>query len=306
MKRAVQPRTVRTLPVPAIHHAVLRWYRRRRRPLPWRTTHDPYRILLSEIMLQQTQADRVIAFYHRWIKKFPSFRSLAMASVSDVLKAWSGLGYNSRALRFHRLAAIVVSEFGSTLPSDPAVLRTLPGIGRYTAHAVACFSFGQRVPVVDINIRRILTRLTRSVRDSGALMAEHDAWIAAEQLLPRRTSYDWNQALMDLGALVCTARKPLCAECPLSAVCQSAGAPALRRPPKHAKTIEPMHRGIPRRLYRGKILKMLHERRHTVDSIASMLWRSHTASDRKWLAGVISSMCREGLLRKSRSAYTIA
>jgi A/G-specific adenine glycosylase len=306
MKPASSSQTAHTLPVTAIHRSVLQWYRRRSRPLPWRSTHDPYRILLSEIMLQQTQADRVTAFYTRWIKKFPSFRSLARASVSDVLREWSGLGYNSRALRFHRLASIVVSDYASQLPSDTALLQSLPGIGRYTAHAVACFAFGRHVPVVDVNIRRVLTRMTRTVRDSSAMMSEQDAWMNAARILSRTGTYDWNQALMDLGAIVCTARRPLCTQCPLKKYCPSAEAPAFLRKPKSIKKKEPSRRGIPRRLYRGKILKMLHGRRYTLESIASILWNSFTSADRDWLAGVLSVMCREGLLRKVKNTYLVA
>ncbi|MHB1051422.1 MAG: HhH-GPD family protein [Bacteroidota bacterium] len=290
----------------AIHRSVLQWYRLYRRPLPWRSTRNPYRILLSEIMLQQTQADRVTKFYSRWLKKFPSFRSLARAPVSDVLREWSGLGYNSRALRFHRLASIVVTDYASQLPSDTALLQSLPGIGRYTSHAVACFAFGQPVPVVDVNIRRILTRITRTVRDPGAMLSEHDAWMSADRILPRDSVYDWNQALMDLGAMICTARQPLCRQCPLKTYCPSAEAPAFLRIPKRVKKKEPSRRGIPRRLYRGKILKMLHDRRYTLEYIASRLWKTHTSTDRDWLAGVLTVLCREGLLRKVRNTYRIA
>ena len=257
-------------------------------------------------MLQQTQTDRVIAFYTRWLKKFPSFRSLSRASVSDVLREWSGLGYNSRALRFHRLASIVVSDYESQLPSDATLLQSLPGIGRYTAHAVACFAFGEHVPVVDVNIRRILTRITRTVRDSNTMMSEHDAWINAAQILPRTNAYDWNQALMDLGAMICTARRPQCKQCPLKKYCPSAEAPAFLQKPKSIKKKEPSRRGIPRRLYRGKILKTLHDHRYTLESIASILWNSHSASDREWLADVLTVMCREGLLRKMRNTYMVA
>ena len=306
MKTASSSRTVHALPVQSIHRSVLQWYHRRRRSFPWRTTHNPYSILLSEILLQQTQTDRVIAFYTRWLKKFPSFRSLARASVSNVLREWSGLGYNSRALRFHRLASIVVSDYASQLPSDAALLQSLPGIGKYTAHAVACFAFGRHVPVVDVNIRRILTRITRTVRDSGATMSEHDAWNHAARMLPRNRAYDWNEALMDLGAMICTARRPLCTQCPLKKYCPSAEAPAFLRKPKSVKKTEPSRRGIPRRLYRGKILKALHDRRYTLKSIASILWKSHSSSDRKWLAGVLTAMCREGLLRKVRKTYMVA
>jgi A/G-specific adenine glycosylase len=306
MKSASLSQSLRKLPVPAIHRSVLQWYQRRRRLLPWRSTHDPYRILLSEIMLQQTQADRVSVFYFRWLKKFPSFRSLARAPVSDVLREWSGLGYNSRALRFHRLASIVVSDYASKLPSDAVLLQSLPGIGKYTAHAVACFAFGKNVPVVDVNIRRIVTRITRTVRDSGAMMSEHDTWIYAARILPRAGVYDWNQALMDLGAMICTARRPLCRQCPLKTYCSSAEAPAFLQKSKRVKKKEPSHRGIPRRLYRGKILKMLHDRRYTLESIASILWKSFTSSDREWLAGVLTVMCREGLLQRKRNTYMIA
>jgi A/G-specific adenine glycosylase len=258
------------------------------------------------MMLQQTQADRVVSFYSRWLKQFPTITSLASASVSDVLRAWSGLGYNNRALRLHRLAAIVVQQYQSKIPDSIEALEQLPGIGRYTAHAVSCFAFEANVPVVDVNIRRILTRVTQKIRQVDEMLAEQDAWNAAARFLPRRNVYDWNQALMDLGATLCTARASRCADCPLKKYCLSACAPAFAVTVKKEKTSEPTRKGIPRRLYRGRILKMLHRHRFSAQHIASELWSTHTIYDRQWLRHVLATMCNDGLLKKQGSFYSIA
>lgn len=197
---------------------LLRWYSSEARDLPWRRTRDPYAILVSEVMLQQTQAERVAPKYEEFLTRFPSFEALADAGVAEVIRAWAPLGYNRRAVNLHRLARAVQEEHGGRLPDDPATLRALPGVGRYTAAAIACFAFGRSEPVVDTNIRRVLGRLSDRI---GLKPAEQED--LARRYLPMEQAADWNQALMDIGATLCTSLAPSCLLCPLSSICPSRG-----------------------------------------------------------------------------------
>ena len=201
--------------------ALLAWYERVRRPLPWRATRDPYALLVSEVMLQQTQARRVVPYYERWLARFPTPRALARAPVRDVLAAWSGLGYNRRALALQRAAA-VVAERG--WPDD---LTELPGVGPYTAAAVASFAWDRQVAAVDTNVRRVLSR--RDGVDYGPrALAER-----AAALLPPGRAAAFNQAMMEVGATVCRPRAPRCGECPVAAGC--AGPRELPRRPRRPR-----------------------------------------------------------------------
>ena len=293
-----------TIP-PAVQKKIFRWYTSHQRTFPWRTTHHPYRILLAEIMAQQTQISRVVEYYKRWLKRFPSFTALAKASPSDVLREWSGLGYNSRALRFHQLAKIVSSQFHSRLPQSPHDLQQLPGIGKYTAHAAACFAFNAHVPVVDVNIKRIMTRYSQRISSASEMMRDDAAWIYAEKSLPKQNAYGWNQALMDLGGMVCTARNTKCAECPLRDSCASAFSHVFLRKPPAKKKSEPSWKGIPRRIYRGKILKLLHFHSLSAQEVAGSLWNNVTSKDIAWLKGVLEVMVRNKLLIVSGKKYSI-
>ena len=199
--------------------ALLGWYARVRRPLPWRATRDPYALLVSEVMLQQTQASRVVPYYEAFLARFPDPAALAAAPARDVLAAWSGLGYNRRALALQRAAAVVAER------GWPADLTELPGVGPYTAAAVAAFAWDAQRAAVDVNVRRVLERWDGRRHAPAALAAR-----AAAALPPGRAA-DWNQALMELGATVCTARAPRCAGCPVAAWCASAGAPPPARNP---------------------------------------------------------------------------
>jgi len=295
----------KNLPLPKIHSALLRWYKKHQRNFPWRNTRIPYRILLSEIMLQQTQASRVIEYYKRWLKIFPTLSVLAHASVGDVLRMWSGLGYNSRALRLHRLATIVVKKYSSRLPRITEELEALPGIGKYTSHAVVCFAYEQNVAVVDVNIRRILTRLSIQVQSTQEMLNEKKSWRAAEKYLHPKKAYHWNQALMDLGSQICTARNPRCGECPLSSFCVSSFSKVFLKKESQRKKVEPERRGIPRRLYRGKILKLLHHHSFSMETIASILWNDFSAMDSEWLIGVLNKMEHDGLIRLTKNKYKI-
>jgi len=198
---------------------LLDWYGRHRRDLPWRRTRDPYHVLVSEIMLQQTQVDRVIPKYHEFLGRYPTLADLAAADVDDVRRTWYPLGYNIRPVHLHGIARETVARYGGRLPDDDGALRGLKGIGRYTAGAVRSFAFGHRAPILDTNVRRVLGRVFHG-RD-GRRLSTAGLWRLSEVLLPRGRVYDFNQALMDFGATWCTPRKPLCLPCPMRAFCRS-------------------------------------------------------------------------------------
>jgi A/G-specific adenine glycosylase len=197
--------------------AVRRWFRKQGRDLPWRKTRDPYRVLVSESMLQQTQVSRVIDYYDRFLKEFPTLGKLAAAKPKAVREAWEGLGYYARARNLHALA----KQVDGALPDDPELLRKLPGIGAYTAGAVASFAYEKRAALVDTNVARVITRAFAPRADFKTTRGAKRIWALAEQLLPPSGSEAWfhNQGIMELGALVCTARVARCHSCPVSAHC---------------------------------------------------------------------------------------
>lgn len=198
---------------------LLRWFRRHGRDLPWRKTRDPYAVLVSEVMLQQTQVARVAEYWPRFVARFPTVHALAGAPAAAVRESWEGLGYYRRAANLHRLARLVSAHEDGKLPSDPAALRRLPGVGRYTAGAVASFAFERAEPAVDTNVARVLRRAFHP-RAHGAA-GDQRIWARAASLHTRHGSAAWalNQALMELGALVCTARVAHCTRCPVRPAC---------------------------------------------------------------------------------------
>ena len=211
------------------------WYRANSRDLPWRRTRDPYHVLVSELMLQQTQVSRVVPRYHEFLDRYPTLHDVARATPTMVTEAWSGLGYYARARNLHKLAAALTAPGGpGTLPPEPAALRALPGIGAYTAGAVASFAFERRAALVDTNVARVIRRVFLPAVDAKTSRGAKAIWAVAEQILPRRGVDAWthNQALMELGALVCTARRRGCAQCPVRTACATnaqAGCPELER-----------------------------------------------------------------------------
>ncbi|MEY2527480.1 MAG: A/G-specific adenine glycosylase [Verrucomicrobiota bacterium] len=217
--------------------SLLRWYRRHGRDLPWRRTHDPYAILVSEVMLQQTQVTTVIPYYNKWLGRFPDFAALARASQSDVLHAWQGLGYYSRARNLHAAAKMIVRENGATSLRSTEKLRALPGLGRYTANAVATFAFNQSVPIVDANISRLLTRLSDYRHPIDSSRGREAIWRIASTMVPRRGARVFNTALMELGALVCRAR-PKCDICPVQEFCRAPKPETLPRKKRRPKLKE--------------------------------------------------------------------
>jgi A/G-specific adenine glycosylase len=204
-----------------IASCLLDWYAEHARQLPWRGHPDPYFVWVSEIMLQQTRVETVIPYFSRWIEHFPTVQSLAAASEQEVLSVWEGLGYYSRARNLHQAARIVVRDFASRLPQDVGELRRLPGIGRYTAGAIASIAFGRDEPALDGNIRRVLARLFNVSEPARSPAGEQRLWELAQAHLPAGQAGDYNQALMDLGAMLCTPRTPDCSHCPLAHLCQA-------------------------------------------------------------------------------------
>jgi A/G-specific adenine glycosylase len=210
--------------------ALLSWYRHHGRDLPWRRTGDPYHILVSEVMLQQTQVDRVLPKYEEWLAKYPTFESLAAAPEADVVRTWYPLGYNIRPRRLQSIAREAVARFDGSLPDDEATLRSFSGIGAYTAGAVMSFAFGRRAAILDTNVARVLSRVFLGETASGNGAGTRRLWELSRAVLPHRHVFDFNQGLMDLGAMVCTARKPRCSACPLARQCLSAPPRAVTRP----------------------------------------------------------------------------
>ena len=203
---------------------LLRWFRRHGRDLPWRRTRDPYRVLVSEFMLQQTQVARVEAYYHRFLERYPTVESLAASEPGQVRESWSGLGYYRRAANLHQLAQTVVRQHAGVIPPDPALLQRLPGVGRYTAGAVASFAYERATPAIDTNVARVIRRAFHPTLQGRG--AERRIWETGEAILPRRSgssAWAFNQAIMELGALVCTARVAKCGECPVRMACLTGG-----------------------------------------------------------------------------------
>jgi A/G-specific adenine glycosylase len=227
---------------PELAKRLLNWYAHHQRALPWRGTTDPYRIWVSEIMLQQTQVETVRPYYARWMAQFPTVEALAAAPQQAVLAAWEGLGYYSRARNLHHAAQVVMAEHGGTLPRTVAALRALPGIGRYTAAAIASIAFGADAAVLDGNVKRVLARVFDVREDVKAPAGEARLWALAESLVPAGRAGDYNQALMDLGATICTPRTPACLLCPLRELCA-----ALRLGVQHERPVRAERRPLPER-----------------------------------------------------------
>ncbi len=239
----------------ALRRRLLDWYAKHRRDLPWRRTGDPYRIWLSEAMLQQTRVETVIPYYQRFLARFPDIEALADADEQDVLKAWEGLGYYSRARNLKRAAEQVVAEHSGQLPSQAEDLDALPGIGPYTSGAIRSIAFGQAAPVVDGNVKRVLSRWL-----AEPALTERELWAAAADLVPEAAPGDFNQALMELGATVCLPRAPLCLTCPVRPLCNASAsgqpenfpAPRKKAPPPEVRALS----GLLRAQRGGRLLML--------------------------------------------------
>ena len=200
---------------------LLNWYNNQKREMPWRKNRDPYRILVSEFMLQQTQVKTVIPYFKKWMESFPTAKKLASASESNVLKHWEGLGYYSRARNLLKSAIQIQRDYAGKVPDSLHEILKLPGVGRYTAGAVLSIAFDKRVPVLDGNVKRVLSRLMLLNENGNTQKSETRLWGTMERLLPEKDCGDFNQAFMDLGATVCLPKNPLCKECPLKQLCKA-------------------------------------------------------------------------------------
>jgi A/G-specific adenine glycosylase len=262
---------------------ILTWYAQHQRDLPWRVSRGPYRILVSEIMLQQTQVSRVIPKYKNWLQAFPTVQDLAAAKTSEVLALWSGLGYNRRALNLKKTAEIVVAKYAGKFPSTEKELLALPGIGMYTARAVLCFAFNQQVSVVDINVKKVI--LTQIVSAPPNVLKLGDApkisrtetlndkeiALIADQLLPQGKAYEWNQALMDYSSIVLKKEKIVI--------------------PKQSKFLGS------RRYYRGQVLKQLLDKREiALEELGSLIKKNYVVSEKGWLDSLVMELKEEGFI----------
>jgi A/G-specific adenine glycosylase len=283
---------------------LLEWYGHNKRDFVWRKLRlNPYIVMVSEFMLQQTQAAMIDKHLPRFLKLFPNVKNLAAAASSDVLKAWQGLGYNRRALNLHKAAQAlaVMNRF----PETQEELMKLPGIGRYTSAAILAFAYNKDIPVVDVNIERVLSRIWRkmSTHDQVVAMDEIEALDAA--ILPSGRSSDWHQALMDHGSQICTKRNPKCSECPVLEVCAS-GKYFIRNPeiakPVKVKPREALYHGEPRRIWRGRILRAIVENGPTTSSAIKKHLKLHEDVP---VADILAALVVEGFVVKHRSNYRL-
>jgi A/G-specific adenine glycosylase len=304
---SVPPETLAT-----VRGALLEWFAGHGRSLPWRHTRDPYQIMVSEIMLQQTQVDRVIPKYQAFLGLFPNLAALAAAPTAEVIRAWTGLGYNRRAVNMQRAARAVLDAHNGQFPSDLAELLKLPGIGPYTAGAIACFAFEQDVAFMDTNIRRVVQRLFAGPEQS-APAGEARLLAIARDAVPPGQGWAWNQAIMELGALICTAAAPACWRCPVQAHCRayaarraadeqlfsSESAPAPQRLRRLVERRETPYAGS-KRFYRGRAIEALRQlgpgEALPLPALGRQIKDGFTDDDMPWLRALADGLARDGLL----------
>jgi A/G-specific adenine glycosylase len=285
----------------AFQQGLLAWWDDNRRDLPWRHTRDPYAIMVSEVMLQQTQVDRVIPHYHRWLERFPTVQTLAEAPTAEVIAMWAGLGYNRRAVNLQRTAHAVV-ERGGEFPRSVDELRALPGIGPYTAGAIACFAFEQDVAFIDTNMRRVLQRVFAGPEVPEPRATDREITAIAAAVLPSGLGWEWNQALIEFGALHCTARKPLCVVCPLQQVCRAWPdiQTLLATQPKGSKAKKEGPFKESNRYFRGRVVDALRDRREggiTLAELGPLVRPAFEQADVPWLIELVQGLERDGLAK---------
>lgn len=289
-----------------VQTTLLDWYSRNKREFPWRKeTPAPFVTLISEVMLQQTQTTRVAEKLPEFLEKFPTIERLAAATNAEIIRAWQGMGYNSRAIRLRDCARAVVEKHGGEIPSTKRELLDLIGIGNYTASALLAFCFKKDVAVVDVNIRRVYSRLVEKMDTTAALLPVKTVDALAEELYPRGQSSAWHQALMDIGAGYCTARKPKCTECPLNNICASAGKMTEQAAVKRA---EPSRYGVPRRIWRGKIVEHLRKEHagYSLADIAGLLFGfAVTDDDIHWLDLLIGQLEKDGICKRTKGIIVL-
>ena len=288
---------------------LLAWFQAQGRALPWRGTRDPYAVLVSEVMLQQTQVERVVPKYRAFLERFPTLAALAEAPTADVIRAWAGMGYNRRALHLQRAARAAVEQHGGRLPDELPALRRLDGIGPYTAAAVACFAFSQQLPVLDTNVKRVLGRVFGGGQGlAGSALAQ-----AAQDALPQGHAWEWNQALMDLGATICRAGSPRCTKCPVRAHCRAAPllqeAGRVAEPSAVYRTRSAPFQGSPR-YYRGRIVTRLREAASGAGmeaaALGGLVKADFASEELPWLLELLAGLERDGLVSLKREAGRVS
>ena len=285
--------------IEALREPLISWFVEHGRDLPWRYTREPYHILVSEVMLQQIQVSRAVPFYLAFLERFPTVEALARAPIGEAIRVWGDLGRYKRVVNLHKTARIIVEEHDGEVPSDPEVLVTFPGVGPYTAGAVACFAFGRDVSFLDTNMRRVLHRLFFGPEVPYPQAEERDLLSLAVALVPPGRSWEWNQALMELGALRCTARRPLCETCPVTESCRASEGirDALSAAPRHPKKPGHAYEGS-NRYYRGRVLAKLRgapEEGITLSDLGAALREGFTDDDLPWVEGIVRSLEKDGL-----------
>ncbi len=296
-----------------VHSQLLQWYTREYRDLPWRSTHDPYAILVSEMMLQQTQVHRVLPKYQQFLDTFPTLAALAAAPTADVISTWVPLGYNMRAVRLQSIARQVIAEYGGRIPDSIEDLLKLKGVGRYTAGAIACFAYKKQVATVDTNIHRVLHRIFLGLEYPEPRLTNDQILPLAEQVLPEGKAYDWNQALMDLGATICTSGNPQCSRCPLHKVCNAytemlnyslfpSGAVVrqLRKVAEKKETYQSQPFTSTNRYFRGRIVDHLRSlpagQRIPLSALGSKIKPEFRDEDLLWLQKLVERLAKDGLV----------
>lgn len=287
--------------VGAVQRRVLGWFDRHGREFPWREHRDPYKTMVAEVMLQQTQTGRVGPSYESFVARFPTLSSLAHAPAMEVIGAWKGLGYNRRAVNLQRAAQTIEHDHLGVMPEDIDLLRSLPGIGEYSSNAIGCFAFDAQVPVIDVNVERVLSRAALGV-DEGeaskdAVAAEARAW------LPEGEAYRWNQALMDIGAMLCRHEHPLCGKCPLNKACSFHQA-GKHRAPRAARPAKEPFEGS-RRQKRGGIIDALRDAAAdgiTMGKLAHAIHPDHEDPNLYWLVELLEDLERDGLVEMTPGA----
>lgn len=285
-----------------VREALLSWFGERARDLPWRRTRDPWRVLVSEVMLQQIQVKRAIPFYERFLESFPTVYALADAPLAEAIRVWGDLGRYRRVVYLHKTARIVTEEHRGRIPSDPDDLVKLPGIGPYTAGAIACFAFERDVAFLGTNMRRVLQRFYFGPKAQKPVTEKELLSLAAE-LVPPGGGWRWNQALMEAGALVCTARRPLCEDCPLRGGCRARLEAASTGWPKSGRKGPAYRYEDSNRYYRGRVLAELREDSRAggeglaLREICRRVKEDFDEGDARRLHAVVESLVRDGLAR---------
>lgn len=290
------------------HRILLRWYTHCARSFVWREKRDnPYVVLVAEVMLQQTQTSRVEQKLPQFLEQFPTVYALADADTATIIRAWQGMGYNNRAIRLRDCARVIAEQHGGTVPAVMGELLALPGIGRYTASAVLAFAYGQSVPVVDVNIGRVYSRVFARMATTAQVLPERELYALAATAFPPGKSSMWHQAVMDVSALYCTARAPKCSICPVAEVCSSA---LVMKEEKKQKRPEPSWCGEPNRIWRGRVVELLRTVESgkwiTVGRVAAHVFAEDGVREKSefavWFERLLAGLQRDGLLAVEQHA----